>query len=125
MTPLDTKTSGQHEIIGSCGFNAVMDDYTYEFSDNNFFLGLGGVPEGRWSAISPFTVPLKVYDEVRSFEPEFTIPPLTEYHISPPAIRGVHSAYIAFPKYIQTPMCTRGQRYKIEIDTEMWDGGSV
>ena len=44
--------------VGDCGMKRVIDEHTWEFSKSNYFLGMGGVPNGKWLSIGPFTVPV-------------------------------------------------------------------
>lgn len=54
-----------------------------EFTEDNFFLGLGGVPENKWLSVSPFTVSLQEYNIVKEYRSQFELPSSTEYFISP------------------------------------------
>lgn len=55
----EDRAPGYSQIVGDCGLNTVIDEKTYTFTDSNFFLGLGGVPNNKWFSISPFTVSLR------------------------------------------------------------------
>ena len=54
------KTPENSYTLGNlCVDEEALTEYTWEFDDDeNFFLGVGGVPETSWLSISPFTVDL-------------------------------------------------------------------
>ena len=83
----------------------IVNETEYEFTEDSFFLGLGGVPANRWLSISPFTVPLVQFNKIESLTAEFQFDPVTEYYISPPELSVGDTALIVYPAYVQTPVC--------------------
>ena len=73
-----------YQRIGNCGLKEIREQFTWRFSKQNFFLGLGGVPASKWFSVSPFTVPLQDYNVIEQYKAQFQIPERTEYFISPP-----------------------------------------
>ena len=73
-----------YQRIGNCGLKEIREQFTWRFSKQNFFLGLGGVPESKWFSVSPLTVPLQDYNVIEQYKAQFEIPESTEYFISPP-----------------------------------------
>ena len=57
--------------VGNCGVKWIREEYTWEFSKDNYFLGLGGVPETKWFSVSPVSVPMREYNVVKRFDAEF------------------------------------------------------
>ena len=54
----EEQTPSLVQKIGDCGMKKIFAEFEWEFSETNYFLGLGGVPNDKWLSISPFTVPL-------------------------------------------------------------------
>ena len=95
-----------------------------EFTEDNFFLGLGGVPENKWLSVSPFTVSLQEYNIVKEYRSQFELPSSTEYFISPIEQRTGDEVTFVYPTFIQIPVCTRGTHFGIQVDTEIMDKGT-
>ena len=43
--PEDEQTPALVQTIGNCGLKDIKEEKIYEFTEDNFFLGLGGVPD--------------------------------------------------------------------------------
>ena len=111
----EDREPGFSQVAGDCGLNTVIDEKIYSFSNSNFFLGLGGVPNNKWFSISPFTVSLQEDNRISSFFAEFDMPALTEYYLSPPAMRVSDEVFLELPLFHQTPVCQRGRHYGLEL----------
>ena len=107
--------------VGDCGFKAIQGQVTWEFSESNFFLGLGGIPETKWLSISPFTVPLQEYNLIEEYGAQFEIPKSTDYFISPPHLRTADVVTFAYPAFYQIPVCSRGTHFGIQVDTQIFN----
>ena len=78
----------------------IIGEFEWEFSEANYFLGLGGVPNDKWLSISPRIVSLKPYDKIKTFEPSFELASVTDYYISPPGMKNGDSVNFGYPLFI-------------------------
>ena len=111
--------------VGDCGFKTIADVKTYEFNEDNYFVGLAGVPNDGWISVSPFTVRLRQFDVLESFSPSYQFEEVTDVYISPPAMKIDDTFKFEYPIFIQVPMCHRGKQFGVEVVTEMWDKNTV
>ena len=77
-----------------------MTEHVWDFNnDDNFFLGLGGTPKGKWVSIAPMQVELIPDNTVLDLVPQFELDTIYEYYLSPPDAYYGQQAIIDLPGF--------------------------